>query len=271
MGVPSAMFSVPATLGLNVKHVISERNDPAHFAGSKATKILSRLLMRRADGYVFQTKDAQAYYGGDIAKHSVVIPNPLFLDINSFNVVHEIAKVEMIVASGRLNKQKNHPLLIKAFKQVHDKYPFYELVIFGEGPEREKDEALIRKLGLESVVLLPGAVSNVPEKLSKAVLYVLSSDFEGMPNALMEAMAVGLPCISTDCPCGGPRDLIRNGENGVLVPVGNEKALTEAMLFMLERTEEAKMMGREAMKIRESYSLDRICQQWYDCFQRMVK
>ena len=268
MGVPSAIYSVPASIGLGIKHVISERNDPSHFAGSKQTKVLSRFLIRKADGFVFQTKDAQAYYGGRIAKHSTIIPNPLFISGDIMDAT-KVEREKVVVATGRLNKQKNHPLLIRAFKRFHESFPEYRLFIYGEGPEREHDEALIKELNLENCVLLPGAINNVTETIRKASLYVLSSDFEGMPNALMEAMAVGLPCISTDCPCGGPRELIRNGENGMLVPVGDEKALAKAMLYMIENYAEVKAMGGEAVKIRETHSSNRICQQWYDYFKKI--
>lgn len=268
MGVPSAIYSVPASIGLGVKHVISERNDPAHFAGSNLTKILSRLLMRCADGYVFQTKEAQAFYGGNIAKHSTIIPNPLFIDKNIIDESDTGKGEKIIAATGRLNKQKNHPLLIKAFKLIHEKHPDYKLIIYGEGPERNRNEVLVKELGLNDCVLLPGAINDVIKTIRNASIYVLSSDFEGMPNALMEAMAVGLPCISTDCPCGGPRELIENGITGILVPVCDEKSLSEAMLWMIENPTEAKAMGQKAMSILESHSVERICKYWYDYLKR---
>jgi glycosyltransferase involved in cell wall biosynthesis len=219
MGVPGALFDVPACVGLGIKHIISERNDPAHFGGSTITRIVSRLLMRKANGFVFQTKDAQAFYGGEIAKHSVIIPNPLFIGDDYPDTQYVGEREETIVTTGRLNKQKNHPLLIRAFKRIAVEFPEYKLIIYGEGPERQNDEALISELGLQERVLLPGTINDVPAKIYKSSLYVLSSDFEGMPNALMEAMALGLPCISTDCPCGGPRELIYKGYIGMLVPV----------------------------------------------------
>lgn len=270
MGVPGALFDVPACVGLGIKHIISERNDPAHFGGSTITRIVSRLLMRKADGFVFQTRDAQVFYGGEIAKRSMVIPNPLFIGDDYPDTQYVGEREKAIVTTGRLNKQKNHPLLIRAFKRIAEEFPEYKLVIYGEGPERQNDEALISELGLQERVLLPGTINDVPAKIYKSSLYVLSSDFEGMPNALMEAMALGLPCISTDCPCGGPRELIHKGYNGMLVPVDDEKALTEAMLYMLKHPDEAKAMGREAMKIRETHSTDRICQQWYDYFKKII-
>ena len=172
---------------------------------------------------------------------------------------------------GRLNKQKNYPLLLRSFKDLHSEYAEYKLVIYGDGPERQSLEALIKDLGLSEVVLLPGAINNVPEVIYNASLFVLPSDFEGMPNALMEAMALGLPCISTDCPCGGARELIENDKNGLLVPVGDEKSIVSAIRFMLNNPEKAKQMGMNAMKIRSTHSLDVISKLWYDYFCLITK
>ena len=267
MGVPGALFDVPACAGLGIKHIISERNDPAHFGGRAFTRIVSRLLMRNADGFVFQTKDAQAFYGGEIAKRSVVIPNPLFIGEYFPATQYAGEREKTIVTTGRLNKQKNHPLLIRAFKRIADEFPDYELIIYGEGPERQNDEALISELGLQERVLLPGAINDVPAKIYKSSLYVLSSDFEGMPNALMEAMALGLPCISTDCPCGGPRELTTDGKDCLLVPVDDKDALAEEMRKVLSNEKFAIELGKNAMKIRERLSLDNVCKQWCDYFK----
>ena len=264
MGVPQALFDVPACLGLGIRHIISERNDPAHFGGKAVVRVVSRFLMRRADGFVFQTKNARTFYGGQIAKRSVVIPNPLFISDDYPTTQYGGEREKAIVATGRLNKQKNHPLLIRAFKRIADEFSDYKLIIYGEGPERQNDEALIQELGLQERALLPGTINDVPEKIYKASLYVLSSDFEGMPNALMEAMALGLPCISTDCPCGGPRELTTDGEDCLLVPVDDEKALADAMRKVLSNEKFAMELGKNAMLIREQLSLDKVCKQWYE-------
>jgi len=269
MGVPGALFDVPACAGLDIKHIISERNDPAHFGGSTITRIVSRLLMQKADGFVFQTKDAQSFYGGEIATRSVVVPNPLFIGDNYPDTQYAGEREKTIVTTGRLNKQKNHPLLIRAFKRIAEEFPEYKLIIYGEGPERQNDETLISELGLQERVLLPGTINDVPAKIYKSSLYVLSSDFEGMPNALMEAMALGLPCISTDCPCGGPRDLTTDGKDCLLVPVGDEDALADAMRKVLSNERFAKELGKNAMKIRERLSLDKVCRQWYEYLQNI--
>jgi len=270
MGVPGALFDVPACAGLGVKHIISERNDPAHFGGRAITRILSRLLVRKADGFVFQTKDAQFFYGENIAKRSVVIPNPLFIGNDYPTTLYLGEQEKIIVTTGRLNKQKNHPLLIRAFKKIEDNLPDYKLIIYGEGPERQNDEALISELGLQGRVFLPGEINEVTKKICKSSLYVLSSDFEGMPNALMEAMAIGLPCISTDCPCGGPRDLIENGVNGILVPVDDESTLAEAIIRLINDYNIRCKLGQNAMLIRETYNMETICQKWFDYFCNII-
>ena len=266
-GVPNTLFDTPATFCMNLKTVVCERNDPAHFGGRAITRIFSRLLMRKANGFVFQTQDAQVFYGGEIAKRSVVIPNPLFIGDDYPTTQYIGEREKTIVTTGRLNKQKNHPLLIRAFKRIAEEFPEYKLIIYGEGPERQNDEALIQELGLQERVLLPGTINDVPDKIYKASLYVLSSDFEGMPNALMEAMALGLPCISTDCPCGGPRELTTNGEDCLLVPVGDEIAIAEAMRKVLSEEKFAMKLGKNAMKIRDKLSLDKVCKQWYEYFK----
>jgi len=269
MGVPGVMFDIPAMLGLKMKHIVSERNDPAHFAGRTSTRIVSRALMRLADGYVFQTDDAQSFYGGSIARRSIVIPNPLF-NVEKMPISPCELNTKTIVSVGRLNKQKNQSMLIEAYAKVYHHHPEYKLVIYGEGPERSKLEELVRSLGIQDVCELPGATSEVLEKIYCASLFVLPSDFEGMPNALMEAMALGLPCISTDCPCGGPRELIRDGENGLLVPVGDKVTLVSAMEKMINDREMALRMGKNALGIRDTHSMDVICLRWLDYFKQVV-
>lgn len=269
-GAPNSMYDVLGKLGLRAKHIVCERNDPSHFKGRTITRILSRLLMRKADGFVFQTKDAQAFYGGNIAKHSVVIQNPLFILKDAPQTTFEIERRKEIVTAGRLNKQKNHALLIRSFATLIKKYPDYRLIIYGEGPERKNDEELIESLCLQEKVILPGAINDVPSAIYNSSIFVLSSDFEGMPNALMEAMAMGVPCISTDCPCGGPRDLITNGENGLLVPVGDIDSLVSALNLLINNREFADKLGKNGLDIRNKLSINNIGNMWYNYFQLLI-
>jgi len=269
MGVPLCIYTVPALIGTKVRHVVSERNDPAHFAGKTTTKILSRFFMRFADGYVFQTKQAQHYYNKNIIRKSVIIHNPLLnIPIAENNEKIEIQKE--IVTMGRLVKQKNQEMLIHAFSLFNKEFPDYSLTIYGEGEEREKLQSVIESNQLQSKISLPGSTEDVLNKIKSATLFVLSSDFEGMPNALMEAMAVGLPCVSTDCPCGGPSELIQNGKNGILVPVGDATTMAEAMKKIISERDYAKSLGKEATHINETHSMDKICKQWQEFFIKIL-
>ena len=269
MGVPLCVYTIPALLGLNVKHIVSERNSPAHFAGKWITKKLSRFLMRNADGFVFQTKQAQTYYGGKIAARSIVIPNPV-LDLSDYTKTPAINREKKIVAVGRLVKQKNFKLLIEAFSELSGKFSDYQLIIYGDGAERADLEKIIKSYNLQNRVSISSASDNIHQNISSAALFVMSSDFEGMPNALMEAMALGLPCISTNCPCGGPSELIKNGENGLLVPIGNRKSMTDAIMKLLSNLNMAESLGKAATRIRETHSMDKISRRWLDYIEMIT-
>ena len=171
---------------------------------------------------------------------------------------------KVIVNVGRLSKQKNHTLLINAFKDIVEKYPEYKLVIWGEGKEREALTEYIKNKGLSEQVSFPGNTSNVIAEIYDNALFVLSSDFEGMPNALLEAMALGLPCISTKCPCGGPEDIITDHHDGILVPVNDKAALVHAMDEIISDPAIASKLSHNAFAVRQRHAIDTICKKWFD-------
>lgn len=261
IGTPLLMYAVPAVIGLKTKVIVSERNSPQNFAGKKKTKIISSLLFPFVDGYVFQTNDAANYYS-KIKNNKKIIPNPLFTD--NLPLPYKDERKKQIVNVGRLNKQKNQEMLIRAFYKIADKYPKYQLVIYGEGPERSNLENIIKELNLVNRVKMPGSFSDVLQRIKSASLFAFSSDFEGMPNALIEAMALGLPVISTDCPCGGPKELIDDGVNGVLVPVGNIDTFSNKMDYILSNKEKAEVMASKAVDIRKKLDIENIGQQWLE-------
>ena len=269
LSVPLCIYVVPALAGLHVKLIVSERNAPAQFSGKWITKVLSRLLMKRADGFVFQTEKAKDYYGGNISKKAAVIHNPLSITPEG-PVSQKKDSLYHIINVGRLDKQKNQKLLIESFAEVVKEYPESKLTIIGNGKEKERLEAIVRHFNLQNVVSMPGGSNHIFDELRNANLFVLSSDFEGMPNALMEAMAMGLPCISTDSPCGGPAELITNGKNGVLVPVGDKQALILAIKNIIQDQKKAKFMANEALKIRQTHSMDIIGPQWLNYIKKVV-
>lgn len=257
MGVPLSVYVVPASLGLDITVTISERNDPANFKGKWTTKLLSRSLMVFADRFIFQTKQAKSYYPKFIQKKSTVIPNPILVESIPQKIKGNRAK--RIVTAGRLVPQKNHELLIRAFSEVKNFYPEHTLTIYGNGKDRNKLEVLIKDLRLSNKVFLPGATKQLFSEMIKAEIFVLSSDFEGMPNALIEALAIGIPCISTDCPSGGPKDIINNMHNGILVPTNNIQELANAMMLLLGSSELKNKFSTNSVGIRKTLDRDRIC------------
>lgn len=249
-----------ATIGLRTKKIVSVRNDPnREYAAGGFSKWFARNLFRLADGCVFQTEEAAEYFPQAVQRKSTVILNPI--DLKFFDAVRTNSP-HNIVTVGRLESQKNQRMLVKAFAKIAKEFPEEKLIIYGEGPLREELENLCESLHLADRIEMPGNISNVEKALSEAKVFVLPSDYEGLPNALMEAMAVGLPCISTDCPCGGPRLLISNARNGMLVSVGDEKQMADALKNVLLDTNKLGMLGISAKKSAEGFKPDVILSRW---------
>ena len=244
--------------------IISVRNDPVREYRNPIYQGIMRFLYPKADGYVFQTKQAMEYFSFSrhITEKGVIIPNPLAKEFMDYARIEEAQRKKVIVNVGKFSNQKNQKLLLRSFGRIADKFSEYRLIIYGEGNRRNELEELVKDLQLEDRVEMPGNVSGISKKIEDAALFVLSSDYEGMPNALMEAMAMGIPCISTDCPCGGPDFLIQNEENGLLVPIRDEVRLAEAMEKMLSDRKLADRLGKEAFKITTILNPERIHQEW---------
>ena len=243
-----AALSAVAITGLHIPLIYSERNDPNRTNQRPIDQVYRKIVENRADKIVFQTKGAQACYPPKVQKKSVVILNPL--DTSAFPTHDFSHEKKEIVTVGRLEPQKNQKLLINAFSLIADEFPDYNLIIYGEGSLRGELESHIEQLNLQERVLLPGAKEGIQEYIKDASLFVLSSDYEGIPNALIEAMAIGLPCISTDCSPGGARALIDNNVSGVIVPCGDSNELTQQMVRLLVDREFAKKIGRKALDVR---------------------
>lgn len=211
-----------ASLGLNVKTIVSVRNDPNKEYAGKIGRFVGKCLLPLADGCVFQTKEAQEWFPERLQRKSTIIFNAVkeeFFHIERKPVAGEI------ITCGRLEAQKNHKLLIDAFAEAIKEHPYARLKIYGEGSLRDVLQEQIDKLGLQDKAFLMGATNDVAKALQTADLFVLSSDYEGMPNALMEAMAAGVPCISTDCPCGGPRELFGSFSSEALSKINDRENL----------------------------------------------
>lgn len=217
----TGIYAILALIGTGIPVYVSERNNPWVMPDVKITRLLRKVAYPFAKGIIFQTQMAKSFFPKYIQKKGVVLQNPV--DATRIPKPYIGERKKQFVAVGRLEKQKNFPLLINAFAKFCEDVDGYELVIYGEGNERENLENLINKLQLTGHVQLPGRDFDVLNKINDSAAFILSSDYEGMPNALIEAMCMGMPVISTDCPSGGPKELITDGINGILIPVNDLK------------------------------------------------
>ncbi|MGN1181345.1 MAG: glycosyltransferase [Suilimivivens sp.] len=247
--------------GMKTPLLISVRNDPEK--DYAPYKLPVWWMERKASGCVFQTKEAQKFFRSGLQKKSRVIWN--LIDEKYLKTEKKDNKGYFIAAVGRISSQKNHMLLLKAFHRIKDKFQDTELRIYGEDCEKDVREALDRfvtEQGLSDRVRFMGQSSHLEKDLQGAKLFVLPSDYEGMPNALAEAMVLGLPVIATDCPCGGCAMLIEDGVSGILVPVRDEEKMAQAMEKLLADRELAESMGRNAARISDKISPEKVYEEW---------
>lgn len=243
---------------VGIKVIVSERNNPIYDPPNKVWRILRKLIYPFATRIVFQTTDAKKYFSKSIQYNSCVIPNPINNDIYGKFYVE---KEKIIVSVGRLSKQKDHETLIRAFSIVSKKFQNYKLVIYGEGNMRNRLEDIIHECGLEDNVFLPGKKENIYELMSKAEIFVLSSIYEGYPNAVIEAMALGLPVISTNCQYG-PSEIITDGYNGLLVKVGDYVEMAQKIEYLIENYSKAEELAKNALTIRSKLKCEDIMKKW---------
>jgi len=198
------------------------------------------------------------YYS--FVQNRCIIANPLF-SLKLPEIIEERKPME-IVASGRLDPQKNFSLLIEAFSMVLKEINIsVTLKIYGEGPQRNTLQSQINELRLGDKIILEGSVSDLHDRINGAALFVLSSNYEGFPNVLLEAMAMGLPVISTDFQSGIARELI-GSENGIIVPVGDVRALKSAIVKILNNKIYRLKMRKNNPYVREQYNIDTIIKKW---------
>lgn len=287
-----------ASTGTGIPVVVSVRNDPKIDYVGKANGLMNKLFLNRAAGCVFQTEEAKEFFDDVLQRKSVIICNPV--NEKYLNAERKEAQ-KKIVCVGRLVKQKNQMLLVKAFEQLLQEYPDYQLYLYGDGSDDECKDELIQyvnstvcrirycshrfekeseaaavpksaetsenksgknEVALKDAVHFMGLSNTLEQDMADAAMFVLPSDYEGMPNALMEAMALGLPVISTDCPCGGSRYWIEHGKTGQLVPVGDTESLAQAMKYYIENPEMADQMGKNAREKLKEATLDKVYLQW---------
>lgn len=245
--------------------IVADRNDPRFVPNNKIVRKLRDFLYRFANGVVVQTTDNKKYFSDTIQNKTIVIKNP-FSMTDKIGKALKVKKNNEIVSVGRLEKQKNQEMLIKAFYELRKEYD-YKLTIYGEGAYRKELEELINQLNLNDYVFLPGTSKDVLEDIKHACCFVLSSNYEGMPNALAEAMCLGLPVISTKV--SGASDLIRNNENGLLIDVGDEDALINSLKKVLDNQDYRNLLAKNASKISKKLDIDVITNQWLEFINKV--
>ena len=262
-----AVMTRIATLGMRIVFASAERGAP--FAYSKKWIVLEKWAFYWSDICFFQVEKARDFYGNNVSKKSVVIPNPFFIKENLEPNMGK--RNNTIVGAGRLEDQKGFDLLINAYANVRIKHPEYTLILFGEGSQKEKLVKLTEMLKIQEYVSFPGYIDNLPKALLNEGIFVLSSRFEGIPNALIEALAVGIPSIATDCSPGGPDYLTNHGTRGILIPTNDVESMTKAIEYLIENPAKRIELAMKGPEIRKELDVNIIRNKWIDAFNDMKK
>lgn len=246
--------------------VLSERNDPQNYP--KWKRIIMRYVYQLANGFVCQSAFMKDYaFDKYKIKKIEVIPNPLAEEQFKKTAV---SKQPYIISIGRLIPEKNHAMTIEAFSRVASKFENYKLYIFGEGPDRKKIENMIITKGLAKRIELKGVEKDVAINYSSSQLFIMSSNIEGYPNALIEAMANGILSITTDFPSRSARDIIQDGRNGYLIPVNDVDELTRIIDKVLSEPKKYESVAKEGAKVTMNLSLEKISSKWILLFKSIA-
>ena len=262
-------MTVVTTMGTKTRPVVSVVGEAAEEYPNRLMCILANLLFPYAAGVILQTERSRTFFSKRVGKRAVILPNSLNPDF--IRPRYEGERNPEIVSVGRMDANKNQEMMIRAFAALQDKYPEYKLVIYGEGELHSYLKNLADELDGRERVELPGVIPNVAQKIEKASLFLLTSYSEGVSNALIEALATGLPVIATDVPSGGTVELMTDGVNGLIIPTGDQKALEAAMDRLLGDPVYAQKLGREAAKIQERLAPDRVNYLWREYFDAIIR
>lgn len=244
--------------------VCSERNDP-----TKRNRRLQRILEKiytRCDVLVCQSQAVADYYS--MIANKTVIPNPV--DFSNYPARAREGIPAKIVTVGRLVPQKNIELLVKAFSLIEKKFPETTVIVYGEGPERGKLEKQIADYGLEDRFVLPGASKGVLKSIRDAAIFAFPTNYEGFPNALVEAIAMGIPVVSTDFATGVAKEIV-DEEVGLVVPCGDIKAFAGALDVLLSNPEKRAHIRNVSRKAVESFAVEKVIMKWNCLFELLME
>ena len=252
-----------------IPKIVCERNDPNYDPRSKGDKFVRWLLYRFADGYVFQTETIKKYFSKKIQCQATIIPNPI---IDS-GIRWDIKNTKKSIATvARLDDfQKDHITMFKVFEKFLEKHKDYTLDIYGDGPDRQRYEQYIEKHNLSNKIWLHGKVADPLNKIVESEVFLLTLRYEGMPNALMEALSIGIPCVSTDCGGSGARALFEIVKTGKIAPVGNVDEIEARLEEVIENDKLKKEMHQKEITINDLLNRRVVAKLWQDYMNRVVK
>lgn len=255
---------------LKIPSIMSERGDPFRTTSKSIKSRISRFIINRSRGGVFQTEGAKEYYGRGLKKRGIVIPNPIFIK-GDVPYVKQSEREKTVVFVGRLdNDQKRYDIMLKAFKIFSEKHSDYILKLYGKGNDEDKIREWAKELGISEKVHLMGLTTQPMQDIAKDGMFLITSDYEGISNALLEAMAVGLPCVSTDHTPGGARLLISDHENGLLAPIGDYTKLAECLSEFAENPTLAEKCGENAKKVIERFAPNKLVDEWENYILKII-
>ena len=252
-----------ALIGVDVPVISSERIDP-HFFG-KAKGVMRWVLLRRTTHLVVQTQQIKSFYSEALQKRTSIIPNPVTDKVFKLSPA---VKQDRLIAVGRLAYQKNYPMMFEAFKRLMNEFPSYSLVIYGDGPQREELESLIASSQLQERVLLAGKTEKIIEEMNNSRAFLMTSDYEGMSNAMLEALCVGLPIITTDV--SGAKDLVEDGVNGFVTKPRDVGEFAKAVSLVLSNKVLIEQMEINNKNKAKAYHKNHIVDQWESLIHQIV-
>ena len=268
------ILTVLALLDTKYPVLITEHCDPNLISYGKFWTTLRRIVYPFATRLVSVSQGVEDYFTWLPKRKKTVIYNPFFISENATSKIEIPTGVKRdrnwIISMGRLTEQKGFDILLKAFAKIAPKYPDWQLIILGEGELRSELEQLKTELDLKEQAVLPGRIKNPFLLMKRAQFFVMSSRFEGFPMAHGEAMLCGLPVIATDCP-SGPRELIRDGIDGILIPNQDQTALTAAMESLITNSEQRQRFAKSAPEVGTRFSLDKIISDWINLSQQAIQ